>query len=281
MKREGETLKSSKAIRAVKAEKAVRYVIALIALIAFSALPAFPALLYTSSVQRPTLAAGSLIVLILAGLGGADYWFKERPAFSQSTEVTAPIPVEPISQSSSSTPLMPSSVSSPAPTSSFSSISSISSSRPSVVKKGTSTKKKSGVNVDDVLSRLGLAKQPTNEASFLSLTMQNGGGSQATVLLWHDDRAFLFSWIEDDNAKTIFGDLKQALQEQFSGKLTDLRDETVTAPDGPPVNVLSFFDPALSAERIIFLRVRTRLYEIHVAKNGESVVERLVAELSK
>ena len=111
--------------------------------------------------------------------------------------------------------------------------------------------------------------------------MQSGTGSETTVLLWHDDRAFLMSWLENDDVKTIFGNLKQALQGQFSSKLTDLRDETVTAPDGPPVNILSFVDPALSSERLIFLRVRTRLYEIHVAKNGETIVDQLVAELSK
>lgn len=89
------------------------------------------------------------------------------------------------------------------------------------------------------------------------------------------------SWLENSDVKTIFGNLKQGLQEQFSSKLSDLRDETITVPDGPPVNILSFVDPALSSERLIFLRVRTRLYEIHVAKNGETIVDQLMAELSK
>ena len=149
------------------------------------------------------------------------------------------------------------------------------------MKKGTSTKKRSGVNVDEVIARLGLAKQETTESSFLTLATQNGATAQTAVLLWKDDRAFLLSWMENDNVKTVFGNLKQALQEQFSGKLTDLKDETTTATDGPPVNVLSFFDPALSAERLIFLRIRTRLYEIHVAKNGENLVDQFVMELSK
>lgn len=227
--------------------------------------------------QRPTLAAGVLLVIVLIGFGAADYWFKEHPTLEYAQEIPSPIPLEPTTQSSSS-------VSSDSSASSVSLIplsSASSSSGLRVIKKGTSTKKQIGVNVDEVIMRLGLTKQETTETGFLALATQYSAKAQTTVLLWNDDRAFLFSWIENDDVKTIFGNLKQALQEQFSGKLTDLKDETLTAPNGPTVNVLSFFDPALSAERLIFLRVRTRLYEIHVAKNGESLVDRFVAELSK
>ncbi|MDD5055824.1 MAG: hypothetical protein PHZ00_06185 [Candidatus Peribacteraceae bacterium] len=236
--------------------------------------------------QRSTLLAGTVILLILVGLAGADERFKERRNLDLA-ELTESLPVEPASQASSPTSLSPATASSVMPTATTSSISSapsVPSSSPSssrVVKKGTSTRKQSGVNVDEIIARLGLAKQETNETSFITLATQAVPPAQTTVLLLHDDRAFLFSWIENDNVKPMFGNLKQALQQQFSGKLADLKDETITAPDGPPVNVLSFFDPALSAERVIFLRVRTRLYEIRIAKNGEGIVDQLVAELSK
>jgi hypothetical protein len=149
------------------------------------------------------------------------------------------------------------------------------------VKKGSSTKKKAGIDVPLVLSELQLITQPTEEAGFLSFMMKDASGVKIWVLLRNNDRAYLFSWIDSPDAKTIFGSLKQALSEQFSGKLTDLIDETRAPTEGPPVDILSFFDPTLSPEKIVFLRVRTRLYEIHTAKNGEETLDSLVAKLSK
>lgn len=135
--------------------------------------------------------------------------------------------------------------------------------------------------MEDVLAKLQLVKQETNEASFLLLTAPDKTKVKTHVLLRNNDRAFLFSWIESDDVKSIFAGLKKALQEQFSGKVTDLVDETQTPTGGPLVDYLSFVDPALSAERIVFLRVRTRLYELHVAENGDAVLDQLVTELSK
>ncbi|MEQ1771939.1 MAG: hypothetical protein ABL879_19115 [Devosia sp.] len=159
--------------------------------------------------------------------------------------------------------------------------SSSSSSKSGVVKKGVSTKKASGINVEEVLAKLQLVTQQTNEASFVQLTAPDASKVKTYVLLRNNDRAFLFSWMESDDVKSIFAGLKQALQEQFSGKVTDLIDETRSQAGGPPVDYLTFKDPALSAERIVFLRVRTRLYEIHIAANGEALVDQLVTELSK
>lgn len=158
-------------------------------------------------------------------------------------------------------------------------IASSSSSGKKVVKKGVSTKKQS-VNVDEVFASLGLPSQETSEVSLLMLTTQDAT-VKTVVLLNKNDRAFLFSWIESDDVKTIFSSVKQALQEQFSGKVTDLVDETRTPDTGPPVDILTFIDPAISKEKIIFLRVRNRLYEIHVAENGADVIGQLVAALSK
>ena len=150
---------------------------------------------------------------------------------------------------------------------------------PHVVKKGASTKKKSGVDVHATLATLGLTPEKTSEASLLQLTTQ-GAAVETTVLLLNNDRAALFAWVESDNVKTIFSSLKQALQEQFSPKLVDLIDETRTQDAGPPYDILSFTDPAISAEKVIFIRVRNRLYEFHVAANGQSMIDPLIAALS-
>lgn len=222
--------------------------------------------------------AGIVILLLGGGLAVADYVIKERPIMIALQEPM--VPAESSSSSSSSVSSSVASVPSLASSSSSSSLPSASSS-PGVVKKGVSTKKAVGINVTDVLAKLQLISQPTGEASFLSLTAADKTKVQTSVLLRNNDRAFLFSWTESDDVKKHFASLKQALQEQFSGKVSDLVDEVRTSDNGPPVDYLSFLDPALSAERIVFLRVRTRLYELHIAENGTELLEALVAELSK
>lgn len=221
-----------------------------------------------------TLIVGLVIALLASGLGVADYMLQEQenPLYPVAEEIPPDFQVGASSSSSSS-------VDSSAPPSIPSTASS--SSHPTVIKKGTSTKKQTGVIVGDIFDRLGLTAQATTESSFLEALASANAGVQVVALLKDNDRAFLFSWLEHDEVKSMFSSLKQALQERFSGKVTDLIDETRSSADGPPVDVLSFFDPSLSAEKIFFLRVRNRLYEIHVAKNGEGVLGQLVEELSK
>ena len=209
-----------------------------------------------------------VLAVISAGLAGADYVVKERPreivqpetdtgaVMPEPEQPQVPVPTEPRSEPSSG-----------------------SSSSSNVVKKGVSTKKKAGPDVLAVLASLQLTPTATSEASLIGLT--NGSGSLTMVLLADNDRAALFSWIENDDVKTMFSALKQALQEQFSPGLKDLTDETRTPETGPPVDILSFYDPAISPEKVIFLRVRTRLYELHVAEKGTELVNRLIEELSK
>lgn len=191
----------------------------------------------------------------------------------------------PVAMTSSSAMSQSSAMSEPAAMSSSamksSAASAMSSSGPRVVKKGQSTKKQSGVNVDNVLASLQLVARPTDEASLLALTVNDPSLVKTMALLRNNDRALLFAWAEGDQVKTILSAIKQALQDQFSGKLTGLVDETRTQENGPPYDILSFTDPAISSERIIFLRVRNRLYEIHVAANGADVVDALLAALSK
>jgi hypothetical protein len=231
-------------------------------------------------VNRSTLLAGILILAIAGGLAGADFIVRERPRIiAEQTPIDLPeLP------SSSSSSMMSSSVSSSADaasSSSSSAVSQTSSSGPAVVKKGVSTKKAGGINIDTILAALQLIQKETGEASFLQFTVTDKSLVKTVVLLRNNDRAFLFSWIDSNDVKPIFAGLKEALQAEFSGKVSDLVDETRTSPNGPPVDYLSFLDPALSAERIVFIRVRTRLYEIHVAKNGEGLIDQLLAELSK
>ncbi len=206
-------------------------------------------------------------MLIAGGLFGADFVLMELPRQQALQAGDNNVPAVPAGSSGSVA-------------STGVSVSSSSSSK-RVVKKGTSTKKKAGIDVGAVFSQLQLITQQTDETGFLTFVMRDPSSVKTWVLLRNNDRAYLFSWVDSPDAKPIFGSLKQALSEQFSGKLTDLIDETRTPEGGPPVDILSFFDPTLSPEKIVFLRVRTRLYEIHAAKNGEETLDALVTNLSK
>ncbi len=217
--------------------------------------------------MRKDIAIVGVVLFALGALfASGDYFFKEHPhqlAMLQERAANGGEEEPTAMQQSSS-----------------SSQTGASSSASTVVRKGVSTRKKSGVDVNAVLASLQLIPQQSTEASLLELTAQ-GIGTQTMVLLQNNDRAALFSWIESDDVKMIFSSLKQALQEQFSPKLKELIDETKTQENGPPVDVLSFTDPAISPEKVLFLRVRNRLYEFHIVPKSEEVIEQLIAALSK
>lgn len=238
---------------------------------------------YNHAVRGKAVIAGIVLLLMSGVLMTADYTLKEEPhqrelmAGASSSAVPEPV----AASSSSVSSAVSGAVSSADPSVSSSAGVSSSPTGTRVVKKGSSTKKSAGVNVQEVFGKLQLIPKDTGEAGFLFFLVKDRSKVKTVVLLKLNDRAFLFSWMEDDNAKEMFSGLKQALSEQFSGKVQDLLDETRLPDSGPPVDVLSFYDPGLSPEKITFLRVRTRLYEIHTAKNGEDMLDALVAELSR
>ncbi len=206
-----------------------------------------------------TAGIGVIAVLAAALLAVTDYWFKER---AQQTVI------EPLTTIGAQNPPSPAGSGAISP-------------GPRVVKKGASLKKYTGPVIENVLATLQLIRAETKEASLLRLIAPEGISVRTNVLLLNNDRAALFSWTESDDVKTLFSALKQALQEQFSPKVQELIDETRTQENGPPVEILSFFDPAISAEKVVFLRVRTRLYELHFTKEKEEMMNRLIGELSK
>lgn len=222
---------------------------------------------------RPKGVITGIVIALCIGIAGADYLFKEqyRPvSMPEDTTVTT----MPVQATSSGVTVMNTN------TGSSTTISSTASSVATFVKKGTSMKKKSSVSVDDVIQKLGLTAVQTSERSLISLAVTTVP-VHTSVLLLRSDRALLLSWIESDDVKDIMTNLKKSLQDQFSVQVTNLLDETRQSPDGPPMDVLRFIDPAISSEEIYILRVRNRLYEIHVAKNGTDVLGQLMEELGK
>jgi hypothetical protein len=217
-----------------------------------------------------------IVIIACIGLAGADYVFKERHRPTTMPDGVAIDVVVPqtntgytLSQTTGSSTTVTMNTQSSASTSSV-----------AFVKKGTSMKKKSSVSVDDVIQKLGLVSVQTSERSLLSISVTTVP-VHTSVLLLRGDRALLFSWIESDDVKDIMTTMKKSLQDQFSVQVSGLLDETRQTPNGPPMDVLRFLDPAISSEEIYILRVRNRLYEIHVAKNGTDVLAQLMEELGK
>lgn len=216
--------------------------------------------------QPSSVIAGIVLILIAGGLMTADLVVREVPQQDSDIVLMEPDPI-PVAE-----PII-------APSSEASASSSSSSRR--VVQKGVSTKKAQGQSVEEILKKLDLIAEDTTEKSFLTFLVPEKSNVQTSILLKNNDRAFLFSWVEDDNIKPLFNGLKQALSEQFSAKLTDLIDITKTSDAGPIVDILSFFDPEMSPEKITFLRIRNRLYEIHTAANGTNTLDALIEALSQ
>jgi hypothetical protein len=208
---------------------------------------------------------------LIVGMAGADFWFKEGPRLREELQTQA--------QDASSS--APGSTETPTPEPGPDSLPSGQSSSRRAVKKGQSTKKREAASVTTAFAAVGLQEQVTREISLLQVTSPIGVQVNTTVLLENNDRALLFAWLDSPNAKTIFATLKESLQETFSSQVHDVVDQTLTPEDGAVTDVLSFVDPALGTEKIIFARTRTRLYEIHVVRGKEDLATKLIAELAK
>lgn len=189
-------------------------------------------------------ALGAALAVILLALGGADYWFVERPAMTEFVDQTG-------------------------------GSSSIASSATGV-RKGT--RRRRVINVIDILTNLEFSTSETSERGLLTSVVTDKEAVKNMVLLKNNDRAALLSWVETEESDDIFLELKERLSGLFSADLQDLRDETIEQETGPIYDILSFQDPAIAPEKIVMLRVRERLYEIHVAEGQEQAVEELIVE---
>jgi hypothetical protein len=141
--------------------------------------------------------------------------------------------------------------------------------------------KRSGASLEDVFKDQNIEATDTDQGSLLSRIVGSATSVHTQVLLKDNDRILLFSWVENPEVKEEFQAIKDTLHDAFSANVSNLEDISQTPSDGPPYNLLSFKDPAISDERIIFLRIRQRLYELHVADGKDTDAESLIAALAK
>ncbi len=141
--------------------------------------------------------------------------------------------------------------------------------------------KKSGLDPVTVALQRSFTAEETTQKSLLSAVVKDPSIVETRVLLMNGDRAGLIAWIETPDVKQVFMVLKDSLAALFSTQVRDLLDEMQSPPGSPPRNFLTFLDPALSEERFVFVRIRERLYEFHIAPGKEEVMYQLVEELTK
>lgn len=146
----------------------------------------------------------------------------------------------------------------------------------------TGVRKATGPDVLVALSALGFEVALSDELTILRTVIPTQEANVSVrVLLLDGDRAGLIAWTESSQVKNYFLALKEALHASFSPRVKDLLDETQRLPGKPPRNFLTFFDEGLSSERIVFLRVRERLYEIRIAEGNDAEMFGLVEELTQ
>lgn len=138
--------------------------------------------------------------------------------------------------------------------------------------------KSSGVAVQTVLADAGLEVTSSEEPTFLSQIIDKGLTS--ITVLKNGDRVGSVTWAETPEVKTSFIALKDGLLESFSAGLHDLKDTTEQEVGHPVRNILRFSDPALSDEELVFVRVRERLFEFHIAPSAKDTMNELIETLT-
>jgi hypothetical protein len=143
-------------------------------------------------------------------------------------------------------------------------------------------RKASGPDVLKTIATFQMEIQESDELTILRTVIPEAVATvHEYVLLIDGDRAGLIAWTDSPKVKQFFLALKEALHASFSPHVRDLLDESQRIPGKPPRNFLTFFDEGLSSERIVFLRVRERLYELRIVEGNDDVMFELVDALTQ
>lgn len=138
--------------------------------------------------------------------------------------------------------------------------------------------KPQGIDVGTAMKELGYETQESQDLSMIAQVVT--GQPKTLVLLKNSDRVGSVTWIDSSQVKTFFISLKEGLLSAFSPNVQDLRDETLQGEGQPVRNILTFLDPTLSEERLVFVRVRERLYEFHIAAGKDTEMNALIEVLT-
>ena len=150
----------------------------------------------------------------------------------------------------------------------------------SIPKQGV--RRNQGADVQSILQKQKFTIGKVNEKVILEkIIPSNDTNLQSYVLLKDGDRAGLIAWTTSSKVKEYYLTLKEALHNAFTSEVKDLLDETQRREGRPTRNLLTFFDPGILSERVVFIRVRERLYEFHVTEGSSEAIFNLIEELTK
>ncbi|MCK5020412.1 MAG: hypothetical protein KAS32_25475 [Candidatus Peribacteraceae bacterium] len=142
--------------------------------------------------------------------------------------------------------------------------------------------KLSGPDVLKLLKALEFDEKPLKGKTIIEqIIPKEVAETNSRILLKNGDRAGSISWVETLQVKTYFLAVKDALHTVFSPNLRDLVHEPQQRDGRPTRNLLTFFDPMLSEERIVFVRVRERLYELRISDGMDEEIFALVEKLTE
>lgn len=142
-------------------------------------------------------------------------------------------------------------------------------------------RKKPGPDVAAVASALQFTSTASDEGTLIERVLPEGFPVYKRVLLDRNDRAAMLAWIDSPQVRDVYANAKKELRQSFSPDLKDLIDERQAERGKPPRDVLSFLDPALHSDRILIVRVRQRLYELHVKGGKEPEIDRFIDALTE
>lgn len=142
-------------------------------------------------------------------------------------------------------------------------------------------RKAQGPDVLESLVSNGFTFNDTKERMLLGKVVEGKETLYSKVLLLDGDRAGAVSWVSSPNVKSEYLVLKEALHSAFTPEVQDLLDETQRREGKPTRNLLTFLDTGLLPERVVFVRVRERLYEFHVAEGASDAIFNLIEELTE
>ncbi|OGJ62420.1 hypothetical protein A3D12_01375 [Candidatus Peribacteria bacterium RIFCSPHIGHO2_02_FULL_55_24] len=134
--------------------------------------------------------------------------------------------------------------------------------------------------VQDIIAQMQFTTQESAEDTLLKQIATNDVPTNTLVLLAENDRSGLLSWIKSPDAHLYFSALKEALSASFSPELHDLRDDREELPKNRTREILSFRDPALSAEQITIILSGNTIYEFHISPGKEERISPLIEALT-
>ncbi|MBU0458280.1 hypothetical protein KJ652_04420 [Patescibacteria group bacterium] len=139
----------------------------------------------------------------------------------------------------------------------------------------------SGPNVLDTLINNRFTFDSSREDSLIGMIISDGTEVNSRVLIKDGDRAGFIAWTESPRVKVYYLALKEALHTSFTPNVHDLIDETKRQLGKPVTNLLTFMDPGISEDRLVFIRVRERLFEFHIPEGKDDLIFELVEKLTE